>query len=230
MSSSPPSHARPSHTLTTPRLILRSGIPTDAKAVATIRSEPLNNPYGGIHEPDLSTSVQAERLLSQQESTAKGETAWVQIILKPEFTDNIVQDLMVEEGVMIGMTGFNSFPKSPSLNDPSKEVLVGDTGAMIDYRYARKRYALEAMEAIFEYGFDELGCGMMSLDTFAVNEPWRRLMGVMGLGDVEVFRKIGGGEGVAQKGPLGEEISYRFDKEKWESCQKALKESGKWLL
>lgn len=149
----------------------------------------------------------------------------MEILLKPEFTDHVVEDLKVEDGVLIGMTGFNSFPNSLSLSDPSKEVLVGDTGAMIDYRYARKGYALEAMEAVFEYGFNELSCGMMTLDTFAVNKPWRQLMKTMGLEDVEMIRTIGGGEG-----PLGEEVMYRFDREKWEACKKGLKESGKWYL
>jgi RimJ/RimL family protein N-acetyltransferase len=221
-------YVRPSHILTTPRLLLRSGIPADAKAVATMRSEPLNNPHGGVHEPDLPVSIQAERLEEQQTSTAKGENAWLQIILKPELTELVVEELMLREGVLIGMTGFNSFPVEKV---GEKEVLVGDTGAMIDYRYARKGYALEAMEAVFEYGFNELGVGMMSLDTFAVNEPWRKLMKSMGLEDVEEFRTIGStnGEGI-EEGPLGEEVLYRFDKAKWEECKRGLRAREKWFL
>jgi RimJ/RimL family protein N-acetyltransferase len=227
MSSPPSPHARPSHRITTSRLVLRSGIPSDAKAVATMRSEPLNNPHGGVHEPDLSIEIQAERLLSQQESTAQGKNAWMQILLKPERTEHVVDDLLVEDGLMVGMTGFNAFP---TLTLPTeKEVIVGDTGAMIDYRYSRKGYALEAMEAIIEYGFVELGCGMMSLDTFAGNKPWRALMGIMGLGDVEEIMTIKEGEG-GEGGPVDEVVAYKFDREKWESSKKVLKENGKWLL
>ena len=222
MSSSPPSHARPSHCLTTPRLILRSGIPSDAKAVCIVRSEPQNNPHGGVHEPDLSAEVQAQRIEAQKDSTAEGRNAWMQIILKPELADHVVDDLVVEDGVLIGMTGFNSFPKE-TLGD--KEVLVGDTGAMIDYRYARMGYALEAMEAVFEYGFNELGCDMLSLDTFAVNVPWRRLMRTMGLECVEQVKKLGDGEG-----PLGEEVGYKFDNNKWDEGKKGLRGAGKWYL
>lgn len=178
-----------------------------------------------MHDPDLSPERQAEQLLSQQESTAKGENAWMQILLKPEFTMNVVNELLLEDGVMIGMTGFNSFPKAPSLSDPSKEVIVGDTGAMVDYRYARKGYALEVMEAIFEYGFEELGCGIMSLDTNVGNMPWRALMKSMGLDHVEEIRKIEDGERKGQ-----EEVVYRFDRKKWEVCKRGLRESGKWLL
>ncbi|KAG0647884.1 hypothetical protein D0Z07_6074 [Hyphodiscus hymeniophilus] len=221
MSSSKPTNARPFHSITTPRLILRSGVPQDARAVATIRSEPLNNPHGGVHEPDLPIETQAQRLLEQQESTAAGKNAWMQILLKPIFTDHIVEELLVEDGVMIGMTGFNSFPTA-TLKTGTKEmdVIVGDTGAMIDYRYARKRYALEAIEAIFEYGFAELGCGMMNIDTAVENKPWRTLMKTLGLEDVEKLVKT----------DTGEEVVYKFDKEKWDGCKKGLKERGKWML
>jgi RimJ/RimL family protein N-acetyltransferase len=126
---------------------------------------------------------------------------------------------------MIGMTGFNSFPKEGELGDTSTQVLVGDTGAMIDYRYARRGYALEAMEAVFEYGFGVLGCGIMSLDTDKENEPWRALMRSMGLGDVEVVRRIEEGNRTGE-----DEVSYRFDRAKWEICKRGLEERGKWLL
>ena len=152
----------------------------------------------------------------------------MQILLKPQFTDQMVSDLCVEDGVMIGMTGFNAFPVKELGNaegEGKQAVLVGDTGAMIDYRYARKGYALEAMEAIFEYGFEELGCGMMSLDTHVGNEPWKALMRAMGLKDVEEVRTIEEGESKGE-----EEVGYRFDRAKWEGCKKGLREGGKWLL
>ena len=53
----------------------------------------------------------------------------MQIILKPEFMERMVEELMVDEGVLVGMMGYNSFP---ILKVEEKEVLVGDTGAMID--------------------------------------------------------------------------------------------------
>ena len=219
----PSLHAIPFHQLTTPRLILRSAILSDAKAVCILRSDSRNNPHGGVHEPDLSAEVQAQRIEEQNDSTAEGKNAWMQVILKPELAEHVVDDLVVEDGILIGMTGFNSFSLGKDVE--GNEALVGDTGAMIDYRYTRKGYGLEAMEAVFEYGLNELGCGMLSLDTFALNAPWRKLMKTMGLEDVEQDRKIGDSEG-----SLGEEIEYKFDKRKWEEGKKGLREAGKWYL
>lgn len=120
---------------------------------------------------------------------------------------------------MIGNTGFNSFPLKPSLADPAKEVLVADTGILVDYRFLRKGYALEALSAVVEYGFAELGCGMTSLETSADNEPFRSLMRTMGIGEGTLR-----GEGKKQ------EAAYLFDVEMWEKAKEQLKANGKWYL
>jgi RimJ/RimL family protein N-acetyltransferase len=246
MAFTPPPHARPSHRLETPRLIFRSAIPSDAKAVCVMRSEPLNNPFGGVQEPNLTAEVQAERFEKQKESTARmlpmsnlsflpptlrkeilhvansrkkeGKNAWMQVILKPEFTEHVVEDLLVSDGVLIGMTGFNCFP---FVDLEGKKLLTGDIGAMIDYRYARKGYALETMEALIEYGFNELGVDKMVCFTYAVNKPWRGLMTTMDLERLVKINILDGGE---------EEAEYRFGREEWEVGKKSLRERGKWLL
>ncbi|KUJ08930.1 uncharacterized protein LY89DRAFT_314971 [Mollisia scopiformis] len=215
--STPPSHARPSHTILTPRLILRSASPNDARPFSLIRSNPLNNPFGGVVNATLPESEQRRRLAAQAETTAAGKNAWMNIILRPsEERPPEAEVLRVEDGILTGMSGFNSF-----LLDEDGD-LVGDTGALIDYRFARKGLAVEALEAIFEYGFNELGCGKMSLETNATNEPFRALMGGMTLGDIE--RPGTGGED-------GEDsVLYIFGREKWEETRKNLKEKGKWYL
>jgi len=137
------------------------------------------------------------------------------VILKPgqEFPAE-AEDLRVEDGILIGMSGFNSFVVEEG-------VLVGDTGALIDYRFARRGLAIEVLEAVFEYGFHELGCGKMSLETNSINDPFRALMRGMVLGDVE---KPGGGEGE------DESVIYLFGREKWEEAKKTLKEKKRWYL
>lgn len=219
-SSAPPAHARPFHTITTPRLLIRSCIVSDALGVNTLRSEPLNNPFGGVVDPDLPVSVQEERIEAQKISTAEGKNAWMVIILKdPRATDPSVEALRVEEGTMIGNTGFNCFPLQPSLADPSKEVIMADTGVLVDYRFAKKGYALEAQCAVIEYGFEELGCGMISLETNAANEPFRNLMRTMGISEKEIR-----GEGEKQ------EVAYLFDREMWEGAKKQMNVNRKWYL
>jgi RimJ/RimL family protein N-acetyltransferase len=151
---SPPAYARPFHTIRTPRLLIRSGIPSDALAVKTLRGDPRNSPFGGVVEADLPVSVQRQRLENQAASTAAGKNAWTVVILtNPSAADPSVEELRVDEGVMIGNTGFNCFPLQPSLADPATQVVVGDTGVLVDYRFARKGYALEALSAVVEYGF-----------------------------------------------------------------------------
>ena len=75
----PSKHARPSHRFETPRLIIRSGVPADAVAIEAIRSNPLNNPFGGVHEPDKSIEQVIKSLEAQRISTAEGENAWVSV-------------------------------------------------------------------------------------------------------------------------------------------------------
>ncbi|KAE8442480.1 hypothetical protein EG329_003323 [Mollisiaceae sp. DMI_Dod_QoI] len=225
-SSTPPSHARPSHHLITPRLILRSGHPhaaTDARPFSLVRSDPLNNPFGGVVNATLPEDEQRRLIEGQAISTAEGKNAFLNIILKRSssfpspsipYTPSL-DALSVTDGLLIGMSGFNCFPTSPSGD------LIGDTGVLIDHRFARKGFAMEALEAVIEYGFNELGCGKMSLETNAVNEPFRALMRGMALGDVEE-KGTGGGE--------EESVVYVFGRERWEVAKSALKERGKWYL
>lgn len=209
----PPSHARPSHTITTPRLILRSSLLSDAKPFSLIRSHPLNNPFGGVVNATLSEEEQREKLIAEAESTAAGKNAWVNVILKPgEECPTEAEELRVEDGILIGMSGFNSFPVEEG-------VLVGDTGALIDYRFARRGLAIEVLEAVFEYGFNELGCGKLSLETHSINGPFRALMKSMALGDIE---KPGTGK--------QESVVYLFGREKWDEAKRTLKEKKKWYL
>jgi RimJ/RimL family protein N-acetyltransferase len=218
--SSPPSYARPFHTVHTPRLLIRSSIVSDALAVNIIRTEKLNSPFGGVVDPELTLSVQRERIASDAITTAEGKNAWMVIIIKdPQPGDESVEGLRVDEGVLIGNTGFNCFPLKPLLVDSSKEAIVGDTGALIDYRFARKGYAVETMSAVIEYAFVELRCGMISLDTNSENRPFRNLMRTMGIGEGSIR-----GEGKEQ------EVLYLFDREMWESAKKQMKSNGKWYL
>lgn len=163
----------------------------------------------------LPEDEQRRRLAAQAESTAAGKNAWVNIIYKGNEVPEGAEELRVHDGILIGMSGFNSFPVEDG-------VLVGDTGVLIDHRFARKGLAVEALEAIFEYGFNELGCGKMSMETNTINEPYRALMRSMELGDVEA-PGTGDPDG-------GESVIYVFGKEKFEEVKRSLKSKGKWYL
>ena len=218
--SSRPAHARPSHAIHTPRLLIRSAKVSDALAINILRTEPLNNPFGGVVDSELTLDVQRERIAAQATTTAEGKNAWTVAIIKdPKPEDEAVEGLRVEEGILIGNTGFNAFSLKATLADPSKEAIEGDTGVLIDYRFTRQGYAIETLSAVVEYGFVELGCGMMRIETNFENKPWRGLMGTMGIGEGSVC-----GEGKER------EVAYSFDKKEWESAKEHMKSNGKWYL
>ncbi|KAB8295056.1 hypothetical protein EYC80_006996 [Monilinia laxa] len=206
-----PHWARPSHKLQTPRLTLRSALPSDAL------------PFALIH---LAVEVQAQRLEAQKISTAAGKNAFLVIILKAseELAEiDYVEDLRVHDGFLIGMTGFNSFSVGKSSDGADEDVLIGDTGVLVDYRFARRGFAMESLCAVVEYGFCDLGCGEISLDTLAINAPFRGLMDAVGLRDVVVLRSVG-------DGTLDEEAHYVFNVRKWETAKKGVMGNGKWTL
>lgn len=161
-----------------------------------------------------SEAEQRQKLAEQIDSTARGDNAFMVIVLKSDGN----HELKVHDGILIGMTGMNTFQTQVI---DGKECLVGDTGALIDHRFARKGYALEALEAIVECGF-ELGCDSISVETNAPNVPFKGVMKALGLDDVQQF----------QKGKVEEEDSvlYLFGKERWDVEKEGLKKRGKWLL
>lgn len=214
------SHIRPFHTINTPRLLIRSSIVSDATAIQKIRTDPLNSPFGGVVNPDLTVNEQAERIAADTITTAEGKNAWMVAIIKdPSPDDESMEIFRVAEGVLMGNTGFNCFPLSPSISDPSKEVITADTGVLIHHRFARRGYAIETMSAVIEYGFVELGCGMISLETSFDNEPIRAMMQVMGIAEKEV--RMNGEE---------KEVAYLIDQNMWESAKQHMKSNGKWYL
>ncbi|TGO60190.1 hypothetical protein BOTNAR_0149g00140 [Botryotinia narcissicola] len=85
-----------------------------------------------------------------------------------------------------------------------EDILVRDTGVLIDYRFARKGYSKEIVCAVVKYGLNELLCGETTLDAcFAINAPFQGLMKAVRLEDVVVLKRIG-------DGPPDKETHYEF--------------------
>jgi RimJ/RimL family protein N-acetyltransferase len=172
-----PPWARPSHTLHTPRLLLRSALESDAPAFTKLFSDPKNNPFGGVRGHFRTEEEQRENLSKQADSTARGENAWLVVILKPGLpVPEGAEILKTHNGLLIGSTGFNEFKLE---TDEEKAVLRTDVGCLIDWRFHRKGYALETLEAVIQYGFSELRAEKISADTNLENTPWRKLMDIM---------------------------------------------------
>lgn len=173
-----PPWARPSHTLHTPRLLLRTALESDTVAFTRLFSDPKNNPFSGVRGHQKTEEEQRENLSKQAGSTARGENAWLVVILKPEQpVPESAEILKVDDGLLIGSTGFNEFELAK--NENGEEFLRTDIGCLIDWRLHRKGYALETLEGIIEYAFAELMAKEISADTNLDNKPWRQLMDVM---------------------------------------------------
>ena len=226
----PPPHARRTHYITTPRLILRTARASDAQPFTEIGHDPLNNPFGGVVAASISPEEQAARLVAQTASTAEGKNAFLVVILKPELVPEqerkYVKRLKIEDGYLMGMTGFNSFPIETDEN--GREIVVGDTGVLIDHHFARRGLALEALQAVIELGFEELGVGEMFLETNPENLPFKSMMKALGLGNPsqDVTR-------AGEDTPSMEEKAvaiWRFDKVKWAEAKETTKLGRKWYL
>jgi RimJ/RimL family protein N-acetyltransferase len=209
----PPTH-RAYHSIATPRLLIRSAIPSDAQAIASLRGDPKNNPYTPV-EPNLSAAVFEDRIRTWTAFAQEGKNAFMVIILldNPTSSDGA--------GTLIGFGGFNCF--EAERDSPTAEI-VADTGAMIDHEYWGTGYAREAVCATVEYGLYTLGCGQITIETSVDNEPWRGLMRSIGLGPVERLREVG------EEANAQQESVYRFGRSEWEKARQQMMASGKWML
>jgi hypothetical protein len=76
-------------------LLIRSCVVPDAPQINTLFTEPRNNPFDGVVDPDAPVSVQEQKLEAQRLSMARGENAWMAVIRKdatPPAPDSSVED------------------------------------------------------------------------------------------------------------------------------------------
>ncbi|KAJ3111422.1 hypothetical protein HK100_002695 [Physocladia obscura] len=220
--SAPPAHARASHRFETPRLILRSTEVDDAEALTLVYGDPLNNPLGFVIDDKRSVAEHRASIEKQILSTARGENAWLVVILKPDqvgvsYKESDLQQLHVHDGFFIGCTGFNSFRIGPD-----SATLTSDIGAVIHHLFRKRAMALETLQAVIEYGFSVLGVTVFTLETNARNVPFRALMERLGVA-VEQITEGGFGQ-------EGDAVNYQFGMDEWKVAKQNLIASNKWYL
>ncbi|PMD38587.1 hypothetical protein L207DRAFT_513130 [Hyaloscypha variabilis F] len=225
--STPPPWATPSHSISTPRLLLRTALPSDAPAFTRLFGEPLNNPFGGVVGNSRTEAEQLVNLTKQggpTGSTARGENAWLVVILPLNSASDLPEgseQLKAEDGLLIGSAGFNEFKIEK--DDKGNDFLRTDVGCLIDWRFQRKGYALETLEATIEYGFSVLKAKKITAGTNVENLPWRKLMDIMGIPDGTIKKD-------ARPDGEGDELTYRFGEAEWAVAKEKLKSSGRWYL
>ncbi|ROV93640.1 hypothetical protein VMCG_08101 [Cytospora schulzeri] len=219
------SAAASGHTITSPRLTIRTAVHSDAEALVAFFTNPANFPWEP--EADLTLEKMLPRIDRWATATAEGSSAFMVIVLR-------------ESNQVIGFGGFNVLPYTEPLGSkPLWEmkkregpeegmVLAADIGMSIDHKYQRKGYAREAICASLEYGFEALGAGYAHMDTAKDNEPFRGLMRDIGIEEVE-----GDGGETTEDTPFKfarKSYNYQPDRVSWEAAKDGLKKRGKWPL
>lgn len=223
MSSEPAASATTGLSITSPRLMIRSAVPSDGEALVGYFSNQANFPWPV--EKDLALEKMLPRIDKWADATAAGRSAFMVIVLRE--TDQV-----------IGFGGFNSLPRTePPGGNPTWDirkgtgegvVLAADVGVSIDHQHQRKGYAKEAVCAVVEYGFKNLGCAYAHLDTQKSNEPMKALMAGLGVKGIEGDDSEPWPDtafGFASKA-----INYDVDRTTWEGLREELKRKGTWPL
>lgn len=209
--------------ITSPRLTIRTAVPSDGEALVTYFSNPANFPWPA--EAELTLEKMLPRIDKWAEATAAGRSAFMVIVLR-------------ETDQLIGFGGFNSLPRTEPPGDKTTweirkgeregMVLAADVGVSIDHQHQRRGYAKEAVCAVVEYGFEHLGCAYAHLDTQATNEPMKALMGGLGVKGIE-------GDG-SEPWPdaafsfASKSINYDVDRATWEGLREEMRGKGTWPL
>lgn len=213
------------HTITSPRLIIRTAVPSDSEALVDYFTNAANFPWEP--EKDLTREKVLPRIDRWAKATGEGKSAFMVVVQR-------------DSDQLIGFGGFNNFPYTGSLgSEPTWKmkqqegpregiVRVADIGISIDHKYQRKGYAREAVCALAEYGLGKLECGYVHMDTAKDNEPLRALMRDMSIDEVE------GDGGEAVEGAAfcyaSKSFNYEFDRPAWETVKNEMMKIGKWPL
>lgn len=223
MSSEPAASAATGLSITSPRLTIRTAVPSDGEALVAYFSDPANFPWPV--EKDLTLEKMLPRIDKWADATSKGSSAFMVITLRQ--TDQL-----------IGFGGFNSLPRTQPLGDQPPwmirkdsgegAVVAADVGVSIDHQHQRQGYAREAVCAVVEYGFENLGCAYAHLDTQKSNEPMKALMSGLGIKGVE-----GDDSEPLEDTAFGfasKAVNYNVDRATWNSVREELEKKGTWPL
>ncbi|KAK1513107.1 acetyltransferase [Colletotrichum tamarilloi] len=224
--------------ITTPRLIIRSAVASDAEALCRLLSTPENHPFGGA-QTDISPEIIRGRIERWGPDYASGKKAILMITIR-------------ETGELIGCGGFNCFETAEGETcdvalrrkrdedgqeggeDAAEDGVTGearrlitpyltDFGVVLDQRYWGKGYGREVLCGQVEFAVEGLGCGVVRVETELENEPWRAVMRSMGLGGLET-------KGTVSYGEKNIGWIYKIDPSTWSKSRGDLRKSGKWSL
>ncbi|OAA78980.1 gcn5-related n-acetyltransferase [Akanthomyces lecanii RCEF 1005] len=206
----------------TPRVLIRTGVASDAAAYSRYATSPANFPYGGC-EPSMTPGKAAERIALFARRTADGRFACVLFFSRAT-------------GDLVGYGGYNCFEvvddaalflAAGTGGDPDGEMkersaVMADVGIMLDRRFWGQGYGLEILIGLVEGARRDVGAELYRTETDPENKEYRALMERAQLGGCVSGERASYDE---QK----EVLQWRWDARAWEEAKRKIQDKGRWV-
>lgn len=210
--------AREAIEIKTPRVVIRTGLPSDAEAFARYNRTPANFSHGGC-QPDATTDKAAGTIAKFTQWAAEGKHAWVFMFAR-------------ETGEFMGYGGYNCFASvnaasflagpSSSTDSETKDDVLADMGIMLDHRFWGAGYGLEIFIGLVAWAQREMGARVFRTETDVENEEWQALMRRAQLGECVSTE-------AASYDAAKKVLQWRWNDETWQQAKKKLQEQGRWI-
>lgn len=211
--------ARQNFEIKTPRVLIRTGIPSDAEAFRDFCTNAANFPYGGT-QADLTLEKTTKRIATFAQWAAEGKHAWLMMFAREG------------SGDFIGYGGYNGFQVvnaadflsgPPCIGDgKDDDKVMADIGIMLDHRYWRQGYGLEILVGLVEYARRDMGAELFRTETDLDNQAWQALMHGAEVGGCVTRTK-------ASYDATKEVLQWWWDATAWDEAKGKIKAKGKWI-
>lgn len=206
----------------TPRVLIRTGVASDADAYSRYATTPANFPHGGC-EASMTPDKAAERIALFARRTAEGKFACLLFFSRAT-------------GDLVGYGGYNCFEvvddaalflaggdaDGETKEDGTSGAVMADMGIMLDHRFWGQGYGLEILTGMVEGARREVGAALFRTETDLGNEEFKALM----------ERAQLGGRVSSEKASYDADkvvLQWRWDAEAWEEAKRKLQDLGRWV-
>lgn len=223
----PPRFGREAIEIKTPRVLIRTGVASDADAYSRYATTPANFPHGGC-EASMTPDKAAERIaLFARRRTAGGKFACLFFLSRAT-------------GDLLGYGGYNCFEvvddaalflatgraggdaADGEMKEDGTSRVMADMGIMLDHRFWGQGYGLEILTGMVEGARGEVGAALFRTETDLENKEFRALM---------ERAQLGGRVSSEQASYDADKavLQWRWDAEAWEEAKRKLQGLGRWF-
>lgn len=215
-----PHSPRESYEITSPRLIIKTALESDAEDLHRFLTTAENFPHTP-YDKDLTVEKLRGSIGRWKDMQAKRANAFLIVVLR-------------ETGEIIGQGSYNCFEWVAAASETSTEgdaapgqeetkKMLTDFGVMLDHQHWRKGLGTEAVCSLVDFAIEEVGCSLFRTETAEENEVWRDFMRRVGLEEFESFGPQSYDEKI--KGWI-----WKFDADDWQTLKAKAQETGRWPL